>query len=98
MKLKSFLLSILFAVNALSSSPIICASPSLTSIAYGVTEQSPTQRFLSENRYKEIKNELTKFGLTSKDEKLFNKMIEQENSSFIGYHASSTDFLIFHIK
>lgn len=94
MKLKSFLLSIYLLVSALSSSPIISASLPQTSVAYS-KEDSPTQRYLTEHRYETIKKELAKFGFSSKDEKLFKKMIEQENSSFIGYHASSTDFLIF---
>lgn len=94
MKIKNYLLSLLLVVSANFYSPATYASQPDTSVAYK-TEQSPTYRFLSENRYADIKREFNKFNFSTKDENLFKKMIDQENSSFIGYHASSTDFLIF---
>jgi hypothetical protein len=58
-------------------------------------EESPTSRFISFYPYERIKSVLYNYDLTDKDDSLFKKIIKKENSSFIGYHASSTDFAIF---
>lgn len=72
----------------------IHAEPSST-VARIYSEQSPTERFLSTHSYGSIKYALNNYLLSAKDEALFNQLIKNENSSFIGYHASSTDFAIF---
>jgi hypothetical protein len=94
MKIKNYLLPLLLTLSTNLYTPVTYARQPEISVAYK-TEQSPTYRYLSEHQYEDIKKEFNKFNFSKNDEKLFNKMIDQENSSFIGYHASSTDFLIF---
>lgn len=94
MRIKNFLLSLILLVSTASNSFIICAGQSKASVATD-REQSPTHRFLTEHPFEDIIKELNKFNYSKKDEALFNKLIEQENSCFIGYHASSSDFRIF---
>lgn len=91
-----FLLTILFNLStSFISTPIYAANPQEAVVNHKTDEQSPTTRFVSFHSYNDIKRVLNTYYLTDKDETLFKKLIKDENSSFIGYHASSTDFAIF---
>lgn len=89
--MKKYLLSLLLCANILFAIQL----PASISPVFSTGEHSPTGRFLSTHPYKDVKKKLQKFDLLSTDETLFTQLVSKETTSFIGYHASSTDFLVF---
>lgn len=92
--LRHLLIFLSVAAN-LNSLHLFADQPAVSAVTRSHSEQTPSTRFLSYHSYDSIKSTLNNYSLSSKDETFFKNLIKNENSSFIGYHASSTDFAIF---
>lgn len=77
-------------INYIFNYVLFCVSLSLNLFA-----TSPTLVFLEHHPSNVIHYVLRQYDATSKDDQLFEKLIQNEDDSFIGYHAGSSNYMLF---